>query len=457
MPENVELEIETSLMQFSESSRKGIDEFIRESSGLPSAFRECLLHIKPKFTLKDKSDLPVVEISDDDAEPAAAATPRNKRQHDALATPSNKRARLDRANGIPNGHGSVKPEESASPVSAVSATPRRGRRRLEAPFTEYSSVGSGFRTIAGVRDEIQSKMNAGVPNVIPVEVYQDMALEAIKSWEGPMKTFLNETMAQLHQKLQEKLNLSMDRLRRRLIYRETAKHLNQFLSDQLQKTHEALSLVFSDETQQILTFNLEAFDRYVKDESEQLRRFRHKMRYEAMFPDQVKAASDWERMTPDQRVAESKEREKERQKLGPDAFERVIEVIAYIRGYYRLAALRFADAVSQLTICRMIPFIRMRLDWELRSQLGIRGANASTTYNRLMEEDAATAAKRESLKAEREKFVRALETIQSLENNPGLDESMYDTSSASLSYSFRQRGILVDDSQSTSEFASGEA
>lgn len=464
LPANIELEIEGSLMQFSESCRKGIDEFVRESSSLPNSFRDCLLHIKPKFILKDRSDQPVVEISDDESDGASMTmtttptpTPKRRQYEGPQVTPS-KRLRLDRVNGSSNSHAPfIKPDEAASPVSAMSATPRARRPKLPAPFAEYSSLGSGFRTLAQVKVEVQNKMKAGVPNVIPVDVYEDMALEAIRVWEQPMKKFLRETMMQLHQKLEVKLDQSLDRLRRRMIYRETAKHLKAFLHQQLQNAEEALDLMYKDETQQLLTFNFEAFNQYVKEESQQLRRFRHQMRYQAMFPDQSKTSLDWENMTPDQRLAEGKEREKENAKLGPDSFDRVIDVIAYVRGYYRLAALRFADTVAQLTLCRMIPTIRLRLDWELRNQLGIRGADAAIMYQRLMEEDAATATKREALKAEREKFVRALETIQTLENNPGMDESMYDTSSASFSYSFRERAGVVDDSQTTSDLASGEA
>lgn len=455
------------MMQFSESCRQGIDELIRLGGALPTAFRDCLLHIKPKFILKDRSDSPLVEISDDDSDAPQqpmVQTPR-RRQGASQVTPSSKRQRLDNGNGFANGHAAgLKREETASPSSVNGAAPRAKKAKLLPPFAEYSSLGSGFRTLAQVKNEIHGKMQAGIPDLIPPDVYQDMAVESIKVWEQPMKTFLSATMGLLHQKLRQKLDSSLDRLRKRLIYRETGEYLKLFLQEQLRKTEEMAALVFKHETQQLITFQDDAFKMYRKQEEEQLKWFRHQMRYQARFPDQSRRSSNWADMNEEQRLQENKEQDKERSKLGPDAFAGEVAVIAYVRGYYRLAALRFVDRMSQLTLCGMLPEIRMRLDFELRSRLGIHGGNhhnASLAYQRLMEEDAATATRREALKSEREKFVRALETIQVLEGggNPGLDESMYDTSSASMSFlgRDRDRDVVMEDSQTTSELASGEA
>ncbi len=448
-------------MQFSESCRQGIDELIKNGSALPKAFQACLLHIKPKFVLKDKSDNPVVEISDDDSDgppaPPVASTPK-RRQGVGQITPSSKRARLDSSNSFTNGHTStLKREETASPSSVTGAAPRARKTRLLPPFTEYSSLGSGFRTLAQIKAEIHGKMQAGTPDVIPPDVFQDLAMESIKVWEQPMKTFLSVSMGQLHTKLRQKLDSSLDRLRKRLIYRETAEYLKLFLQEQLKKTEEMAAVVYKHETQQLITFQEETFKWYRELEIKQLQWFRHEMRQQARFPELARQLGNWDDMNDEQKLHAIKEQDKERSKLGLDDFADEILVIAYVRAYYRLAALRFVDRLSQLTLCGMLPEIRMRLDFELRSRLGIHGTNPSAAYQRLMEEDTATAAKREALKAEREKFVRALETIQALEGNPGLDDSMYDASSTSLSFTGRDRDVVMEDSQTTSELASGEA
>ncbi|KAM3540779.1 hypothetical protein ARSEF1564_006291 [Beauveria bassiana] len=463
LPDNIQLEVESSLMQFTESCRQGIDELIRSGSALPEAFRDCLLHIKPKFILKDKSDIPVVEISDDesDAPPPVAATPK-RRQGASSITPSSKRARLEHSNGVPNGQiPGLKHEETASP--SVNGAPPRARKALLAqPFTEYSSLGSSFRTLAQVRAEILGKSQAGTPDVIGPEVYQDMAVESVKVWQQPMERFLLATMEQLHGKLEEKLILSLDRLRKRLIYRETARNLKCFLKEQLKKTQEMADLVFKHETRKLITFQNEIL-LFLRDKEErELRWFRHHMRFQARFPDMARRPGNWASMTEEQREQETRdqEKEKEKYKLGSDAFAREIMVISYIRGYYRLAALRFVDRMAQLTLCEMLPEIRMRLDFELRTRLGIIDGNAAAAYQCLMEEDTATAVKREALKAQRERFERALDTIQALERNPGLDDSFYaTTSSVSLPFFTRDResDVVMEDSQTTSEQASDQA
>lgn len=284
-----------------------------------------------------------------------------------------------------------------------------------------------------------------------------MAMKSIAVWEDPMATFLKATMEQLHEKLVEKLKTSLGSLQTRLIYRETAEYLRQFLLQQLKQTEDLAAILFKQETQRIITFQDDHFITNRKQEAEELKWFRHNMRYQARFPDIPLRTGTWADMSPEQRIQESKEQEKESAKLSTDAFVSEIMVIAYIRGYYRLAANRFMDKMAQLTLGGMLPEIRERLDFELRTRLGLVGASSGVAYQRLMEEDAATAARRETLKAERDKFVRALETIRALEGNPGLDEGLYDTSSASMSFLRRDRDVVMEDSQTTSELASGEA
>ncbi|ATY63961.1 Dynamin family [Cordyceps militaris] len=461
LPDNIELEVESSLMQFSESCRQGIDELIRYGGVLPTAFRDCLLHIKPKFILKDRSDVPLVEISDDDSDapPPTASTPK-RRLGVGQITPSSKRVRLENSVNISNGHvANIKREDTTSPSSVAAAAVRAKKAKLLPPFADFSSLGSGFRTLAQVSAEITGKMQAGTPDVIPPDVYQGMAIESLRVWEQPLQRYLSATMIQLHGKLGEKLDSSLNGLRKRLIFRETAEHLTCFLKEQLKQTEELAALVYKHETQQLITFQEETFKLYRGYEEQEIEWFRHRMRCQARCPEMLRRPVVWTKLNEEQRQQELKEQEKEKEKLklGPDAFADEVKVIAYVRGYYRLAAHRFVDRMAQLTLCGMLPEVRKRLDFELRTRLGIRGGNASAAYQRLMEEDAATAQKRERLKAEQEKFVRALETIQALEGNTGLDESIYDTASASMSFLGRDRDVVMEDSQTTSEFASGEA
>lgn len=88
---------------------------------------------------------------------------------------------------------------------------------------------------------------------------------------------------------------------------------------------------------------------------------------------------------------------------------------ADVRGYYRLAALRFADTVTLSIVSRMFPRIVGNLDLYLEQKLGLFGEGASAACRGLMDEDVATAARRESLKVMAEKLKKAEASIQELE------------------------------------------
>lgn len=412
-------------MEFGELARSQLkpSEFSKYFVPLPDNFRDCLLDMKPKFTLRDASDIPVVDISDDESDAGSVATvtnPHTPSKRRAMAPPitPSKRVRMEQTPmGTPS-HSQLRPEESrAGSVARSSPAPRR--QQFPAPFTPFSTVGRGFRTLRQVRDEIKSKTRAGVPDIITEEVYNDMCRESIEPWAGPMKAFLNQVMNLLSEMLEKALSTSFARLNKRLIYRECKKILSEYLEERRRETIGALDLVYRLETYGLFTVNQEAFRRYQKDEQILLTRYRHQMRMQAAGYGDGRPPIPWESLTEEKRAADEKRRESELTKLGPDSFQRELEVVAYVRGYYRLAALRFADAIALHITNGMIPHIQRNLPYHLDRKLGLAGTDAKSVYERLMEEDPTTAAKRGTLRAEREKFARALESIEELERGSG--------------------------------------
>ncbi|POR36704.1 Interferon-induced GTP-binding protein Mx [Tolypocladium paradoxum] len=420
LPENVELEIQTGLMTFADIARAKMDEFMRHFNVLPRNFRDCLLEIKPKFTLKDRTDHPTIDISDDESDTlSVATTPTAKRHAPAShATPS-KRLRFDGStSGTPTPNGHIKPEEvdggQRLRASGSSQPPSAKRAMLPEPFTSFAAIGRGFRTLRQVRNEMQAKTKAGMPDRISDEVYVDLVKAAVEPWNRPMDAFIKQTMKDLQSELDATLSKALDSLKKRFIYPEAKRHVRRCLEEHRKETEAALIGLYNDEKERLLTFNEESFKQYRDDEHIVLTRFRHNMRMEAAgFA--IRPLGQWNEMTEEKRVQDSKRREVEIAKLGPDQFIRELEVVAYVRGYYRLAALRFADAVSQRILCRMIPAIRRRLPTYLEEKLGLRSPNAQSVYERLMEEDEQTATKREMLKLEKQKFDKALASIELLE------------------------------------------
>ncbi|KAM5371330.1 hypothetical protein ACJZ2D_008028 [Fusarium nematophilum] len=424
LPSNVELEVQTSVMEFGEQARSKLKpaEFSKHFVPLPENFRDCLLEMKPKFTLKDSSDIPVMEISDDESDAGSVVTvtntntPSKRRTMGPPTTPS-KRARTEQ---IPNGHpvnGHIKPEEGRASMPRFSPASRR--QGFPPPFTPFTGVGRGFRTLRQVRDEIKAKTRAGIPDIITEEVYNDMCREAIQPWEGPMKAFLNHVMYLLTNMLESALESSFASLNKRLIYQECRKILTEYLEERRRETLGALDVVYRLETYGLFTVNQEAFRRYQKDEQILLTRYRHQMRMQAAGYGDGRPPVPWESLTDEKRLQDEKRREADLAKIGPDSFERELEVVAYVRGYYRLAALRFADAVALHITNGMIPNIQRHLPYHLDRKLGLGGADAKSVYERLMAEDRQTASKRDTLRGERDKFAKALDSIEILEAGAG--------------------------------------
>lgn len=416
LPSNVELEIQTCLNSFADSARVRIDDFAARINSLPTSFRDCILEIKPKFTLKDRSDIDPVVLSDDDEPdtPAASLATPSKRRHTAQQSTPSKRTRTDHvANGASD---VVKPEDTGSINVGTPPPGHPGHQMgLVYPFTQFSDIGRGFRTLRQVKEEIQAKMKAGMPSIIPPDVYNDLAMEAIRPWNQPTNVYLQEVIRLLHVELETALNKSLENLKKRFIYPEARRHLKSCLDFHWKETRKALQELYADETERVMTYNTEAFDQCLKSERAVLTRFRHHMRMIGAGYAQ-KGLVPWEGLTEEKQVQDLKKRELEQNKLKPDEFEREVEVVAYVRGYYKLAALRYSDAVTQRIVCRMIPAIRRQLRNYLDEQLGVRGPNSVNIYAMLMDEDAATADKREMLKMEQGKFIQALQSIQSLES-----------------------------------------
>lgn len=422
LPNNVELEIQTCLNSFADSARLKIDDFAARINSLPINFRDCLLEIKPKFILKDRSDIQVVDLLDDDESDAASVgttsfvTPSKRRHAAPQATPSKRTRTEPPVNGAPN---TVKPEDAGSVNGNGFGPPQPGpgaqKTILAEPFTEFSDVGRGFRTLRQVKEEIQAKMKAGMPSIIPPDVYNDLAMEAIRPWNRPTSVYLREVIGLLAAELESALNKSLENLKKRFIYPEAKRHLKSCLDEHWSTTQKALLELYGDETERVMTYNTEAFDQCLKSERAVLTRFRHYMRMIGAGYAQ-KPLVPWDGLTEEKQALDIKRREQEQAKLKPDEFEREVEVVAYVRGYYKLAALRYSDAVTQRIVCRMIPAIRRQLRNYLDDKLGVRGPDSISVYEKLMDEDAATAAKRETLKMEQGKFIQALQSIESLES-----------------------------------------
>ncbi len=219
------------------------------------------------------------------------------------------------------------------------------------------------------------------------------------------------------------MSVSMASLKSRLIFKESASLMRSFLSEAFEEVRTLLERQYLIHTRQIFTVNQAEFERYQKEELDVLTHYRHFIRWRASS---FSGSTDtpyrpWAAMSPEERVQDERTRLAQLSRLGKDIFTREIEVSAWVRGYYRLAAIRFTDTVALTVHSDLLPTISERLDFFLEQKLGIWGPNHhSGVFERLMAEDESTAQRREALKLEVHKFHRALESIRTIgvEANP---------------------------------------
>jgi len=433
LPANLELEIRKALMNFSATvkSRLRSKDFSAEYGRLSEAFRDCILLGKPKFVLKDKSDIPVLEISDEESD-ISVHSPTPKRGRGGMAPPVGPPSKRARANGnqTPSTTTRFKTEDATTPNSSFSvpatpsaATPRRAHGpQLVEPFMKYRTMGRGFRTLRQIYEDIRAQTKAGMPNVVSQEVYDDLCVLSVKPWDEPMKMFLGSAMGLLRRHIDAAMLEAFGMLKERLVVKESQEHMNSFL-DGLQKASlDFLNNLYMMESHGLFTNDRESLARYEAAERRHLAHFRHWQRWKAFTTVDVEYVQ-WESLSEEQRVSEERRQAGELLKMGPDPFEKELRVAAYVRGYYRLAALRFADTISMAINSLMFPRVTNTLDFYLDQKLGLIGNNDQRVFERLMAEDKATATKRDKLKIDKEKFERAMQSINVLEQQSGVVES----------------------------------
>lgn len=367
--------------------------------------------------MKDPSDKPIIEISDDDNE-STMSTPTNRKRGappSATQTPTSKRYRPSiNGNGAPS-HSAVKAEHGSNGVTQPAPQQLR-KNALSPPFEQYGSFGSGFRTIRQIQEDIRSKMKPGVPGLVPQKVHETLCKEAVAHWDKPMETFLHATMQLVQDVIHRSLAVSLSTMKRRLIFKSAKEQMGAFLLEYRDMTLGFMREIYDMEAMQLSTINEDALKQYRIEEGRTLTRYRHVMRWQAFSGDtEPLQARDWEQLSSEQQASEERKHAAELARLGPDPFETEIGVASFVRGYYRLAALRFADTTTLAVTSRMLPRIVARLDDYLQEKLGLVGEGAFAACQKLMDEDDVTARRREKLKAMLEKLRKAEATIQELE------------------------------------------
>jgi GTPase SAR1 family protein len=330
--------------------------FLSSWSQLTYDFRNAIESIKPMFSYKHGSDMTrpdreYIDLLDSDDDQAIPVTP----------TPSRKRPPPDLFNS-PHGHQSkkFKPENSFNREPSVATSiqsqqsstrpkqvpngcpsshlkrrtiqPMRGDRSTV--FGEFLGFGSGFLSIGDIREIIGRHHPPGFPGHIDHAVYQDICLDAISPWTLLLKRLADHTFKMLRDSVLEILVNFLGDYKQTQLFRSSRGHLLKFLDQYEAEQRQILQTLFDLESYKMFTVNDEIFEMFKTQALKSLQDARRKHRQVCYLQ-----KTPTNKITDPLKVSDIE--------LGPDPFQKEVEVAAYVRGYYKTAGLRFSDNASQ--------------------------------------------------------------------------------------------------------------
>lgn len=308
------------------------------------------------------------------------------------------------------GNGMVKTEDSP-----------RGFNDNPVPYRAPPTPGANngriaSKTLQQLRNIIASKREAGKPGEVPWEVNEDLCMEAIKPWSGPLHQFITDTMKHLHKELMASLNESFKPLKKRQVYTNAEQVTKKWLKKHKNCITEQLERNYKMETSGTYTMDDRAFNLHRAYEAHLLKRHRHFFRWKAHHCDTARETiEDFEKLTVEGRRKEEEKMLKEGAKLGEDPYELEMSVASHVRGYYVTAAMRFIDVTAMHIRNGLVRDLVDDIKPYLTKEMRLDDHNLPQDfYQGLMEEDPSTAEKRIRLKAELERFDKAVHEIEEL-------------------------------------------
>jgi hypothetical protein len=234
-------------------------------------------------------------------------------------------------------------------------------------YNKYLDIGWRALSLTEIRQQIASQGLAGVPEFVNHKVRQGFALNSINPWKYPLETFIDNTFDLLRSALMSTLRRVLGSYEQTGLYRTAKQILENFLKQQ-EAEQRAISMAFYDsESVELFTVNEEDFLRYKAEALELLKDQRRKLRVISYAENHFQKKGK----PTDQAAYEEFKTKVTDAQLGPDTFDRELEVASYIRGYYTTARLRFVDSVCANMNARYFRKIKTDLVYLLENELGL--------------------------------------------------------------------------------------
>lgn len=233
-------------------------------------------------------------------------------------------------------------------------------------------------SLSEIRSQLEDFSVSGLPGGIDPKAVDQMILVTIANWNTPAAELLNKIEKELRSGLELILNNVAYKWTTTGLYREMQRHFATFAQMQVddQRTQQIPRLLRL-ETRKPLTENEGGMELHNSRELDVLTAARFKSRVEAYFSEQDAAVG---RSTNEEERSNKIQANKElSNKLGPDPYQREVEVMAKIRAYYAVAANRFIDNVCQSIEADLFDRFYEGLHEELNEALGIHGPDCKSS------------------------------------------------------------------------------
>lgn len=476
-PLNPEMVIMRSLSEFSGGVERRVAE--QQFAGAWDArcaevFRHNILSLKPKYNVKEHakgvtSSKPVY-IDLESGSPGPSPTPTPRKRVAQSETPGHRRQRVKAEDANGNIFPST-PTHLRNPVpNSRNATPTQN------PFRGQQNRS---KTLMDIRLMIQANAILGQPGLVSANVYQPLFLEAVETWNRPLGAFIDGTFSFLKNEIELILDETFRRLKNRSIYKESRQYMEEFIEEEKKDLRAQILRIYKLESQRLFTKDAASLDRYKAEELKVLTRHRNHYRILAHNGDDIRPPPKMEDLTDEELAQETAKIAKELRNLGPELFEQELNVAAYTRAHYLVAAHRFIDYVCMHVMSGVLPRFQNAIGTYLLEKLGLAnsgtskfhylGSVATASYtnifvtapeivDRLMDEEPEIGQKRRDLLQEKVTLDGAMEIIVNLENQQTASQNDPSQSADTLQGSLASQGSpLIDRTRVYTATAYGDA
>ncbi|QSZ36029.1 hypothetical protein DSL72_007153 [Monilinia vaccinii-corymbosi] len=465
--QSAQLEIQRLLYNFSQEVKRLVSSehtgtnFHGDWAMLSHDFHQLLLHIKPLIVCSHKSDalkVPIISIDSDDEETGFFDAPdtsgRKHKHQDATSDQISSQGGRKSGNLTPVAPPAFKAEVSDS------GTPRPNRKGPPNPFLgtlfqEYTELGRNFASIGDIQKEMQNS-SYGLPNVVDPRIHRLYCKKAVSKWKRPYIAVCHGAVTLLRSSIQTILQKNLGLYKQTFLFKKSQIAINEWIDKLCDQQLNTLEDLYQTENFAPFTLIEGAINEGKNIELAKLQQSRHKHRANCFVDKQlalgikkIKA----ERFTFEyQKARQALVDQVTKEQLGADPFEVQIDVAAYVRGYYHIAANRFADSVCISLNNRLFRHVYEQVENFLENKLGTNDPELGIRNSQdLMQEDNKVAEQRRRLQREiknLEDFEKRFNALVEDCRRSGVDASML-----SNAFQVKDCHVLEDDDRSeTSEY-----